>query len=81
MSSHPSLFFLPEQTADNLEQIEGIEQKAQSLYGLLAIPVRGDDHAEKGRRSELQRFVLVLTHINIFIPLSGGSMELLRSLN
>ena len=61
--------------------MEDIEQKARSLYGLLETPVREDDYAEKGRRLELQRFVLVLVRIGLFIPLSGSSIGLLRSSN
>ena len=55
----PSSFphFPLQQTADNADKVKEIEQRAQSLSGVLASPVREDDHAEKWRRAELQRFV------------------------
>ena len=55
-----SLFacFLFQQTLDNMDGVRGIERRVQSLSGVLASPVSEDDHAEKRRRVELQRFAL-----------------------
>jgi hypothetical protein len=61
--------------------VKEIEQRVQSLSGVLASPVGEDDHAEKGRRVELRRFVHMQTHIKLLIPLSGNSRGLLRSSN
>lgn len=41
----------------------------QSLSGMLASPVSDDDYAERGRRMELWRFVLVWISISLLIPL------------
>jgi len=40
---------------DNTESVKGIEQRLQSLYGVLASPAREDDYAEGARRVELRR--------------------------
>jgi hypothetical protein len=58
-----------------------IEQRVQSLYGVLTSPVREDDYAENARRIELQRSVLIWTYVSILIPLSGDSTGLSRSLD
>jgi hypothetical protein len=58
-----------------------IEQRMESLSGVLASPVSEDDYAEKGRRAELRRFVLSQVYISLLIPLSGSSKRLLRSSN
>jgi len=39
--------------------MKDIERRVQSLYGVLASPVREDDYAENVRRVELRRLVLV----------------------
>ena len=39
--------------------VKGIEQRVLSLSGVLAAPASEGDHAEKGRRVELRRFVLI----------------------
>ena len=44
---------------ENVEAVKEIEQRVHSLSGILASPVREDDRAEKARRIELRRFVLV----------------------
>ena len=49
--------FLFQQTSDNTKVVDEIEQRVQSLSGVLASPVSVDDYAEKGRRVELWRFV------------------------
>jgi len=36
--------------------VKGIEQRVESLSGVLASPAGEGDHAEKGRRVELRRF-------------------------
>ena len=46
-----------QQAADNIESVKDIEQRAQTLSGLLSSPVGQDDYAEKARRMELHRFV------------------------
>ena len=46
-----------------------IEKRVQSLSGVLASPTSEEDYAEKGRRLELQRFVLVQIHIGLLTPL------------
>jgi hypothetical protein len=73
--------FSLQQTSDNAEKVEEIERRAQSLSGVLASPVSENDYAEKGRRVELRRFVLVRIHGSLLIPLSGSSRESSRSLN
>ena len=40
-----------------------IERRARSLSDVLASPVSEDDYAERGRRVELQKFVL--SHMNV----------------
>jgi len=40
-----------------VESVKEIEQRVESLSGMLASPVGEDDHTEKGRRAKLQRFV------------------------
>jgi len=37
--------------------VKDVEQRVQSLYGVLASPIGEDDNREKTRRAELQRFV------------------------
>jgi hypothetical protein len=44
---------------DNGKKVKKIERRVQSLSGVLASPASEDDYAEKGRRVELRRFVLV----------------------
>jgi len=61
--------------------MKDIEQRVQLLYGVLSFPVSQDDHAEKARRAELQKFVFTHIHINLLTPLSGGLMESLQNLN
>ena len=53
----PSSFFPLQRTVENAEAVEEIEQRVHLLSGILTSPVRKDDHAEKARRTELQRFV------------------------
>ena len=48
-----------QQASDNVEGVKEIERRVQSLSGVLASPVSENDYAEKGRRAELRRFVLV----------------------
>jgi hypothetical protein len=45
---------------DNAEAVKDIEQRVNSPSGVLASPVGKDDRAEKARRTELQRFVLIV---------------------
>jgi len=56
----------------------------QSLSGILASPVSEDDYAEKGRRVELQRFVLRCANTHQLTCLSlrilGGIMAKLQPL-
>jgi len=54
-----------------------IEQRVQSLSTVLASPVGEGDHAEKGRREMLQRFVLAQACISLFIPPPGSLSGLL----
>ena len=61
--------------------VKGIEQRVQSLSGVLAAPVSEDDYAEKWRRMELRRFVLVRALIGFLITLSGNLRESSRSWN
>ena len=72
-----SVRFSLQQASDNVEKVKEIERRAQSLSGVLASPASEDDYVEKGRRVELQRFVLVQIHISLLIPLSGSSRGLL----
>ena len=46
-----------------------IEQRVQSLSGVLASPMGENDYAEKARRVELRRYVSIRTYINLLIPL------------
>jgi len=39
--------------------VKGIEQRVQSLSGVLASPIGEGDYVEKGRRVELWRSVLI----------------------
>ena len=64
-----------------MDKVKEIEQRVQSLSSVLASPVGEDDHAEKGRRVELQRFVLARIYSCLLILPSGSSMELSRSSN
>jgi hypothetical protein len=79
----PSPFprFSLQQTSDNAENVKEIERRVHSLSGVLGSPVNEDDYAEKGRRVELRRFVLVRIYISLLIPLSGSSRGSSRSLN
>lgn len=47
-----------QQTSDNLKSVKEVEQRVESLSGMLASPLGDDDDVEKGRRVELWRFVL-----------------------
>jgi hypothetical protein len=58
-TSSSVFWFLLQQTADNSENMKGIERRVQSMYGVLASPAREDDYAENARRVELRRFVFV----------------------
>ena len=49
--------------------MKDIERRLQSLSGVLASPMSEDDHAEKGRRMELRRFVLMRVGIRLLTPL------------
>jgi hypothetical protein len=80
-TSSSSACFSPQQTSDNAEKVKEIERRAQSLSGVLASPASDDDHVEKGRRLELQRFVLVQIYTNLLNSLSGSSRELSRGSN
>jgi hypothetical protein len=64
-----------------VEKVKKIERRVQSLSGVLASPVSEDDYAEKGRRVELRRFVLVWIYISPLIPTSASSKVSSRSLN
>jgi len=55
--SYPCFQF--QQTSDNADMVKEIEQRVQSLSGVLTAPVGEDDYAEKGRRMELWWFVPV----------------------
>jgi len=65
-------YFPLQQTSDNAEGVNEIERRVQSLSSVLASPVGKDDHAEKGRRELLQRFVLTQMCINLLIPPPGS---------
>ena len=49
--------FLQQATA-NVEQIAEVEERIQSLGGILKYPVGGQDSEEKARREALRRCVL-----------------------
>ena len=59
--------FSPQQTSDNMESVKEIEQRVQSLSGVLTSPVSEDDYAEKVRRVELRRYVSLRTYVNLLI--------------
>ena len=46
-----------QQTTANAQQIRDIEERVQSLSGVLASPICDEDSEEKGRREALRRFV------------------------
>ena len=48
-----------QRAVDNAEAVKDIEERIHSLSTVLAAPVSNDDWAEKARRVELQRFVLI----------------------
>jgi hypothetical protein len=73
--------FSLQQTSDNTQKVKEIERRVQSLSGVLASPISEDDYAEKGRRVELRRFVLVRIRISFLTPLSGSSRGLSLNLN
>ena len=52
-----------------------IQQRVQSLSGLLASPVDEDDYAEKGRRVELLRFASSYTNTDQLTYLLSGSLK------
>ena len=64
----PCTWFLFQQTSDNAEMVKDIEQRVQSLSGVLAAPVSEDDHTEKWRRMELRRFVPAQMHVTLLTP-------------
>ena len=64
----PHTCFLFQQTSDNAEMVKDIEQRVQSLSGVLAAPVSEDDHAEKWRRMELRRYVPAQMHVTLLTP-------------
>ena len=47
-----------QQTTANADQIKEVEERVQSLGGILAYPVGDQDREEKARRDTLKRFVL-----------------------
>ena len=49
-----------QQTSANADQITEIEERIQSLGGILTCPVGGQDSGEKARREALRRYVLHL---------------------
>ena len=60
LNTSSSFAYFPfQQSSDNVEGVKEIERRVQSLSGVLASPVSENDYAEKGRRVELRRFVLV----------------------
>ena len=46
-----------QQTAANAQQIRDIEERVESLAGVLTPPVSDEDNEEKARREALRRFV------------------------
>ena len=46
-----------QQTTANAQQIRDIEERVQSLAGVLASPIYDEDSEEKARRETLRRFV------------------------
>jgi len=60
------LYLFPlQQTSNNVEMVKEVERRVQTLSGALASPISEDDHAEKGRRTELR--VMIFT---VFPPFS-----------
>ena len=47
----------PQQTAANTQRIREIEERVESLAGVLASPICDEDSEEKARREALRRFV------------------------
>ena len=69
LNTFSSLACFPlQQTVDNAEGIKEVERRVESLSGVLASPVGEDDHAEKERRTKLQRFVALRVCIGLLIP-------------
>ena len=58
ITSSPTSFPL-QQGSDNVEGVKETERRVQLLSDVLAFPVSENDYAEKERRAELRRFVLV----------------------
>jgi len=54
-----------QQKSDNMEGVKEIEQRLQSLSGVLASPPSGDNYAEKERRVEFQRFVPMQVYVSL----------------
>jgi len=59
MSPYSCAHFPFQQTSENAGVVKEIERRVQSLSSVLTSPVGEDDYTEKGRRVDLQRFVLV----------------------
>ena len=55
--------------------VRGIEQRVQALSGALAAPARRGDSAEKARRVELRRFVLISVNEHDFAYPSPRKLE------
>ena len=66
---------------ENAGAVKEIEQRVHSLSGILASPVREDDHVEKARRIELQRFVLIIYVYQQAHALPENSRGFSQSLN
>ena len=55
--------------------VKEIEQRVQSLSGVLTSPASEDDYVEKGRRAELQRFVLAKIYPSLLVQFTHPSQE------
>ena len=74
-------YLLFQQASDNVGSVKDIEQRVQSLSGVLASPASEDDYAEKARRIQLQRFGFIHMYVDLLIHLSGSLRGSSRSLN
>ena len=65
-----------QQTTANADLIRGVEERIQSLCGILAYPVDDQDREEKARREILRKFVFSLSRTagwSLIAPVFAGS--------
>ena len=64
-----------QQTTANADLIRGVEERIQSLCGILAYPVDDQDREEKARREILRKFVFSLQEQRVGLSSHRFSQE------